>query len=195
MKGFRIPEPHLGAAKQTHAAAVKPIMRNMWNLSPFSEVRHLSDWFDKLPLGESRAAPAGCLMDVYEQDGSLVVRAAVPGVRREDLKLSIDDHVLTLAGEVRDEQESRGDAKVYHRETFYGRFSRSIRLPENLDEDAIDAEMQDGCVVVTIPRKQRSESQPRKLSIRGGGGATRVRPEEGAATFDAANEAASEVEA
>jgi HSP20 family protein len=175
-------------------------------------MRGLTDFFERLPLGsggESGGAPVGCQMDIYEEDGSLKIRAACAGVKSEDLKLSIDDHVLTLSGEVRDEHASKPGSHVYHRETFVGKFSRSVRLPENVDEDNIDAEMRDGCVIITLPRREQRPQNRRELQIRGGArGEQRIQAEHhdeaaptefsagstGSESFDEANRAAEELD-
>ena len=89
--------------------------------------------------------------DVHEEAGRLVVRVELPGMRREDIDLTVDEGKLVLRGERRMEPGHRPED--YHRlERSYGPFLRSFRLPPGVDSEAVKADMQDGILVVTIPK-------------------------------------------
>jgi HSP20 family protein len=101
-------------------------------------------------------------ISVTETEGQFVVRAAVPGVGPENLEVAVEDGVLKIQGEFKQEEESE-DTKVHLREYSYGNISRSIRLPENVDVEKIEAEFKNGFVSITIPKVE--EEKPKALKI------------------------------
>jgi HSP20 family protein len=106
-------------------------------------------------------APAA---DVSETDGEYLIKAEVPEVRKEDVSVTVQDGVLTLAGERK--QEKRDDQEKVHRiERFYGSFARRFALPENADEQGISAECRDGVILIHIPKQRVVEQQPRQIEI------------------------------
>ena len=123
------------------------------------------------PGGQQRAqqltewAPA---VDVLERDGDLVVRAELPGVRSQDVDITLQNRVLTISGERREEQEEQRGG--YHvRERRHGSFSRSMTLPEGVDEDSIRARYENGVLEVTIAGAA-AVRQPRRIQIEGATG-------------------------
>jgi len=130
------------------------MIRTLVNMNPTSEARTFEEIFEQLFGSPARAsAPATTTLpiDIYEREGNLVVRASVPGIDPNDLEIQIENNVLTIRGETRHEEESKED-KVYRREVSYGAFSRSVRLPENLNVEAVSAEFKNGMVNITLPR-------------------------------------------
>jgi len=101
-------------------------------------------------------------VDILEKDGSLILRAEVPGVSEKDIDLKIEGNVLTLKGEKKQEHEE--DRNNYHRmESYYGSFTRSFTLPDTVDRDNIKAEYKNGILEVTIP--QKPEVRPREIPV------------------------------
>jgi HSP20 family protein len=104
------------------------------------------------------------LADVSETDGEFLIKAELPEVRKEDVSITVQDGVLTLAGERK--QEKREDQEKTHRiERLYGSFARRFALPENADEQGIRAESRDGVIVIHIPKQRVVEPQPRQIQI------------------------------
>lgn len=103
-------------------------------------------------------------VEVLQRGNNLVLRADLPGLRREDVHLEVDDGMLTISGERRYESESEGEG-LYHSERSYGRFSRSIPLPPGTDGDSIEARFSDGVLEVTLPLPQE-RSRARRIEIR-----------------------------
>lgn len=116
-------------------------------------------------LAEAGAwAPA---VDIYETEGSLVVEAELPGVDSKDIDVSIDEGVLTLKGERRLEKEVKEEN--YHRvERAYGVFQRSVRLPSDVDAEAIKANFDSGVLKVSVPKVEpkRPKSIPIEVETR-----------------------------
>jgi HSP20 family protein len=96
-------------------------------------------------------------VDISENESSYVLQADIPGVAKEDLKVTVDNGVLTLQGERR--QEQKQDEEHFHRvERFYGSFSRSFHLPEDADPAGLKASAADGQLTVTVPKKALAPS-------------------------------------
>lgn len=143
-------------------------MRSIVTYSPFHDLHRFADMMDRMWDAEPALGGAGVPMDVWEQNNDIFIKAAVPGVDPNKIDLSLENGVLTISGEFGDEHETpTNERKMYHREMRYGRFTRSVTLPENADEDHIGAEYRHGYLTIRIPRLQRPEkTETKKLPIR-----------------------------
>ena len=102
-------------------------------------------------------------VDIRETDDALVLTAELPGLTKEDVNITLENNVLTLAGERSFEKESKGE--TFHRiERSYGAFSRSFTLPANVKTEKVEALFGDGLLQVTLPKVE--ESKPRKIEIK-----------------------------
>jgi HSP20 family protein len=108
-------------------------------------------------------------MDLVESGGEYVLRADLPGLRSEDVKIELEENVLTISGERRTEQEQRSEG-YYRFERASGAFARSLTLPQGVDADAIVASFADGVLEVRIPAPV--QPKPRRVSIATSPGAT-----------------------
>jgi len=149
----------------------KSIMRVIkWE--PFRDVddvfdRFLAETMRRWPrqTSEGRAAqewaPAA---DVSETDSEYLIKADLPEVRKDEVSITVQDGVLTLSGERR--QEKREETERLHRiERAYGSFARRFALPENADEQGIRAESRDGVILIHIPKQKVVQPQPRQIAI------------------------------
>jgi HSP20 family protein len=107
-------------------------------------------------------APA---MDVLQRDGDLVVRAELPGVKLEDVDITVHDRVLTVSGERKVEEETERGG-YYVRERRHGTFRRSMTLPEGVDEESIKARFEDGVLEVSI-EGAAAVRKPKRIQIEG----------------------------
>ena len=105
-------------------------------------------------------------VDVLEKRDRIVLTAELPGFAEDQVQLRFEDGVLTLEGERRFEKEV-DEARYHCVERSYGRFSRSFRLPANVDEEGISATFVNGLLVVELPK--REEVRPKSIRIRAGG--------------------------
>jgi HSP20 family protein len=112
------------------------------------------------PMYEASLAPA---IDVVERDGTLVIKAEVPGCKPEDIDISINDGVLSISGEKKQEEETDENG-FHHYERSYGSFTRSIRLPENVDLSSIQAACTEGVLSVTMTKTE--EEKPLKIEVK-----------------------------
>ena len=129
---------------------------NITRWEPFREVeevfRQYSPFFARsLRRNGDDAREWAPVADISETDKEYLIKAELPEVRKEDVKVTLDDSVLTIAGERRHEKEQK-DANEIRVESFYGTFSRSFSLPDNVDAKAIRAETRDGVLRVRIPK-------------------------------------------
>ena len=106
-------------------------------------------------------APAA---DVSETDGEYLIKAELPEVRKDDLNITVQEGVLTLAGE-RKEEKREDNEKLHRIERFHGSFSRRFTLPDDADEQGIKAESKDGVLVIHIPKQKVAHPQPRQIQV------------------------------
>jgi HSP20 family protein len=129
---------------------------------PFTELGELRSRFDRLfdewLDGHERAwTPA---IDVVREDGHLVLRADLPGIKPEEVKLEVEDDILTVWGEHQESKEQKDKDKDYvRRERRYGSFRRSMALPTGVDATKITANTHDGVVEVTIPLPEKAKKE------------------------------------
>ena len=102
-------------------------------------------------------------VDVAEKNGAYLVTAELPGVRKEDINVSIDGAQVTLEAEVKREKEANKDERVLHSERVYGKVSRSFALPQEVDEAKVEARFRDGLLELTLPKK--AAAQRKQISI------------------------------
>jgi HSP20 family protein len=101
--------------------------------------------------------------DLVSDEDGYTVRFDVPGVSKDAIDINVDDRVLTLSGERTDTIENDDKKNVYRRETFYGKFSRAFRLPEDADVENVKATYVDGVLEVRVPKS--AQAQPRRIEI------------------------------
>ncbi len=94
-------------------------------------------------------------IDVYETDKHIVIRSTIAGVKAEDLDITIDHDMLTIRGKRHDECEEKGREYLY-RECYWGSFSRSVILPEEVDEKKIDATLEAGVLTISLKKIKKS---------------------------------------
>jgi HSP20 family protein len=118
-------------------------------------------WDRPLSLLGERAWPA---LDVAEREEALVVRAEVPGMKPEEIDISVYGNTLTISGEKKQAQEDQGDG-FYHVESTYGSFRREVTLPTEIDEHKIEATCKDGVLSVTLPKAEKARTL--KVQVKG----------------------------
>jgi HSP20 family protein len=129
------------------------------------EMNRLFGTFFESPQG---GGDAGALsrwippMDLVEEGDHFVLRADLPGVSQEDVKVELDDNVLTISGERKSEHEGRKEG-YYRLERAAGRFSRSLTLPDGIDPESIQAQFENGVLTVRVPKPE--ERKPRRVAI------------------------------
>jgi HSP20 family protein len=106
-------------------------------------------------------------VDVHEDAEALVLRAELPGVKREDIQIEVEASLLTLKGE-RKLEEKRDDRRYHRVERVHGTFVRQFQLPRNVDASLIDAQLADGVLTVKLPKREQPTA--RKIEVKGSDG-------------------------
>ena len=144
-------------------------------MNPFRELeemeKRLSTIFGRQSLrpdGEKEAmtmAEWSPLVDISEDEKEYIIKAEIPEIKKEDVKLTVQDNVLTISGERKSEKEEKG--KKYHRvERTYGSFLRSFTLPEDADGSKVAAEYKDGMLNVRLPKSEKAK--PKSIEVKVG---------------------------
>jgi len=136
-------------------------------LDLYNEVNRLFDSFFA-PAEEEEETFATSFypaVDIEERDREYYVTVELPGVKKNDVKVTVKDNLLTISGEKKCEKEEKG--KNYHRsERVFGSFQRTFRLPELVDQDNISAEYKDGVLHITIPKKEEAVSREIEVKVK-----------------------------
>jgi HSP20 family protein len=155
----------------------KEDVMNLVRWDPMREMEELSDrltrafsgrpWMTRSPVAEGREALTvpdwAPMVDITETDNEYLIKAELPEVKREDVKVSVEDGVLTFAGERKQEKEEKG--KKFHRvERFYGSFLRTFTVPDNVDEAKVKAEFKDGILNVHLPKTEMAK--PKAIEVK-----------------------------
>ena len=131
-------------------------MASIQRFDPFNElVDDLFRGFLVRPLsydGRGETLPRA-KVDVAERNGAYTVTAELPGVKKEDIHVSIDGAEVTLEAEIKREKEASKEERVLHTERLYGKVSRSFTLPQEVDEAKAEAKFRDGVLELTLPKK------------------------------------------
>lgn len=124
--------------------------------------------FGRMPLLSFGEPIAGTewqpLVDISEDDKEYVVKAELPEVKKEDVKVSVEDSTLTISGERKHEKEEQG--RRYHRvERSYGAFVRSFTLPAGADAGKVKAEFKEGLLTVHLPKTEQAKAKAHEIKV------------------------------
>jgi len=138
---------------------------NLMRFNPFSEMARFEPFrdFDEM-LNNFRMAPSWANMgaeprirlDVNETENAYMIKADIPGVSKDDIKVNIEGNQVTIQTEMKKEQEEKKEGKVVRSERYYGQQSRSFMLDQDVDDSKAEAKYQDGVLQLTLPKKPGS---------------------------------------
>ncbi len=150
------------------------VMTGLTRWDPLKEMEELqnrlSGLFGRAPVrrknGEQESitvAEWAPLVDITEDDKEYLIKAELPEVKKEDVKVAVENGVLTISGERKSEKEEKN--RKYHRiERAYGSFERSFSVPDDADADKVNAEFKDGVLKVHLPKSERAK--PKQIEVR-----------------------------
>ena len=133
------------------------------NFPEFSPLDFFED-FDKMMKGFEGETFSKMSLDVYETEEAAFIEAELPGVRKEDININVEDGVLTISAEKNIEEEEKG-RKYFTKEIRHGSFKRAFEIPTYLNEEDIKAKFNDGILKVEIPRKEEEIKKNKKIDI------------------------------
>jgi HSP20 family protein len=137
-------------------------MANLTQYNPFGDIDDLFRGFMLRPVRLDGQLPQ-IKIDVTEDNGAYVVRADIPGVKKEDITVDIDGNVVSISAVVKQEKEEKKGERVIRSERYYGNMSRSFSLGQDVDDKAAQAKYTDGVLELTLPKK--SGSKPGKIVV------------------------------
>ena len=142
-------------------------MANLVRLEPARDMMSLREAMDRLfeesflrPgfFGANESGAAMLPMDLYETADEVVVKAAVPGVRPEDIEVTVTGDLLTIKGEFKSETEEKDEKRNWHRqERRFGSFSRQVTLPAGVNADACQADFENGVLTLKLPKAEEAK--------------------------------------
>ncbi len=142
--------------------------RYLTKWEPFSDLVSLRDDMDRLfetffgQHPEDREGFWAPILDIEESNGNIVVKAEIPGMEKDEIKVSVRNNMLSISGERKQEIETKD--KTFHRiERSYGKFSRTITLPSEVDADKIKAAYKDGVLNITLPKPE--SMKPKQIEV------------------------------
>lgn len=135
----------------------KTLMANVTHFEPFGDLDDLFKGFFVRPMRFALDLPqAGVKVDVTKTDDTYTIKADMPGVKKDDITVAIEGNQITISGEVRKEKEEKKGEKVIRSERYYGKVSRSVTLPDEVDEGKARAQYADGVLNLTLPTRAKS---------------------------------------
>jgi HSP20 family protein len=145
-------------------------MANIVRWEPFRDMVSLRDAMDRMfeegffrpPVPFAPWAEGSLSVDMYETDDSVVVKTAIPGVKAEDIDVSITGDTLTIKAETKEEEEVKRE-NYLRRERRFGSYCRSVTLPGGLETDKADADYNDGILTLTLPKAE--EIKPKSIKV------------------------------
>lgn len=138
-------------------------MRDMFNVR--KRINHIFDDFFYPTLKSDEGLSMWNwkpVVDIYDNDDNIVIKAELPGVNKEDINIDVKDRFLTLQGERSVENEIKED-KYHRKERAYGRFERVFTLPAEVDSEKIEADYKDGVLTINIPKPEKEK--PRQITV------------------------------
>jgi len=141
---------------------------NIVNWEPFREMENLFNRYSRLAR---RSVLNGDLetwtpsADISETDREYLIKANLPEVKKEDVKVTLESGALTISGERKQEKQEKGENEI-RVESFYGTFSRTFQLPDNVDAGNVRAESKDGVLKIHIPKKEAAKSRTVSIDVK-----------------------------
>ena len=146
------------------------MMMTKW--TPMNEMANFQDRFERIfeepfwPIVGEKSPWSltgwNPVVDVYDRDEAIVIKADLPGVTKEDISIDVKDRVLTIRGE-RSEEKEVNKERFYRKERVYGKFQRSFNLSEAVDPEGIEARFKDGVLKIEIPKSERA--RPKQITV------------------------------
>jgi HSP20 family protein len=143
---------------------------NITRWEPFREMEQMFRQYSPLfgrsmwrePGEVTQWAPAA---DISETEKEFLIKAELPEVKKEDVRITLENGVITISGERKHEKEQKDENEI-RVERFYGSFSRSFVLPDNIDQEGIRAESKDGVLRIHVPKTASSKAKPIQIQVK-----------------------------
>jgi HSP20 family protein len=121
--------------------------------------RFFEDW----PLAGTRQETWWPVLDIAEHEDAVVVNAELPGLKSDEIDISVQNNVLTISGQKKESKEEKGE-EYYHVERRFGSFRRDVTLPASVDADKVEASYRDGVLTITLPKTE--QAKPKRIEVK-----------------------------
>lgn len=128
-------------------------INEMARFDPFRNVEDFFREFSAMPGLRGFEPEPRIRMDVTETDQAYQIKAEIPGVKKDDIKIAIDGNKVTIQAEIKEEKEAKSEGNVVRSERYYGQQYRSFMLPQDVDDAQAEARYQDGILSLSLPKK------------------------------------------
>jgi len=139
-------------------------------LIKFTPLTELETWnerissiFNDFPKAGSDFYPR---VDVKDDNKNIYIEAEIPGVKKEDVKITLQDNVLTISGEKKKEADEKNEKNFYHSERYYGSFTRSFTLPEDINRDDVEAKSDNGILSIRISKSLPVKAEEKFIEVK-----------------------------
>jgi HSP20 family protein len=153
-------------------------MANITRWNPLREMAAMQNALDRIfddswrgwqpVFGEGGNALNNLALDVQENDNEYIVSTELPGVQSDNINVRLHNDMLTIEGEIRERTVEKEGTRSLMKERYYGRFSRTIRLPQPVHRDKVEANFENGVLTLTLPKSP--EAQPHMIPVKTGNG-------------------------
>lgn len=139
-------------------------LNELARMNPFSEFDNLFKGFMVRPVFQGLTAAPQMKLEVTEDDKAYTIKAEIPGVKKEDIHISVDGSLVSISAEVKKETEKKEGEKVVHSERYYGQVARSFTLDKEVEQGAAQAKYTDGVLEAVLPKKPGSKATSISIS-------------------------------
>jgi HSP20 family protein len=122
--------------------------------------------FGEYPMSFDLSHSFNPRVDISEDEKNIFINAEIPGVKKEEIKISLQDNILTISGEKKSSTEEKKDKNYYRSERVFGLFTRSFTLPEEINPDKVEAKFEEGILKITIEKASPKEINERFINIK-----------------------------
>ncbi len=123
-------------------------------------------FFGEYPMNFEWSHSFNPRVDISEDEKNIFINAEIPGVKKDEIKISLQDNILTISGEKKSETEEKKDKNFYRSERIFGSFTRSFTLPDEINPDKVEAKFEDGILKVKIEKSESKEVKERFIDIK-----------------------------
>ncbi|MCV2371302.1 Hsp20/alpha crystallin family protein [Roseateles oligotrophus] len=134
-------------------------------MTALTRLQRFDDMFPDLfrrfarPMQLSDEAPADIRIDVVENDRDYVVRAEIPGAKKDDIRVAVEGNFVSISADIKREREEKSGSRVLLKETYFGSASRGFSLGHEIDDKEVVAKLEDGVLKLTLPKREGSRTR------------------------------------
>jgi HSP20 family protein len=137
---------------------------------PLRELDNLNNrlhkFFGEFPANIDLGFSFSPRVDIYADEKNIFIEAEIAGIRKEDLKISLQDNILTINGTKKKNEDKKEEKQYFRNEIIYGDFSRSFSLPEDINPDNVEAGFENGVLKITIGKQEVKTAKEKNIEIK-----------------------------